>query len=174
LSSTPTIRCKYSAIASIDTLKPHPHQTNTHTDEQIDLLAKIINYQGWRSPVLVSNRSKCIVAGHGRVEAAKKLGLTQVPVDYQQFDSDDQETAFVTSDNAIAELSKIDLSIVNQLIPELGPEFDLELLGLPDLKLDPSELQNDQPQTLEDVRDTKTYACPHCNHSLKKDDLIVL
>jgi len=61
-------------------LTTHPNQTNTHTDEQIELLAKLIEYQGWRVPIIVSENSGYIVAGHGRVEAAKLLGYEQVPI----------------------------------------------------------------------------------------------
>jgi ParB-like chromosome segregation protein Spo0J len=161
------VNCKYTEMVDTDQLKASPYQTNTHTNEQIDLLSKIIKYQGWRSPIIVSNRSKRIVAGMGRLEAAKRLALKQVPVDYQDFDSDEQEAAHVTSDNAIAELSKLDLAKVNELLPGLGPDFELDLLGIPQLVLDPSELPTDSNAE----KDNSLYACPHCSASITKQEL---
>ena len=54
-------------------LVPHPRNPNKHGDNQIALLAKIIGNQGWRNPIVVSERSGFIVAGHGRLGAARVL-----------------------------------------------------------------------------------------------------
>src|SRR5690554_5595895 len=86
----------------INELKPHKDNSNRHPKEQIERLAKIINYQGFRSPIVVSNLSGFIVSGHGRLEAAKKLGLTKVPVSYQDFEDAKMELAHLNADNAIA------------------------------------------------------------------------
>lgn len=123
----------------IKELKPNPKNPNKHPEEQIERLAKIIRYQGWRSPIIVSNQSGYIVAGHGRLEAAKKLGFTTVPVQYQDFENEDQEYAHMTADNAIASWADLDLSGINLEVPNLGPDFDIEFLGLKDFKIDAFE-----------------------------------
>lgn len=90
-------------MVPIEALKPHPRNPNRHGEEQIRLLAKIIGHQGWRSPVVVSRRSGCVVAGHGRIDAARALGVETVPVNYQEFATDEDELAFIRSDSNTAQ-----------------------------------------------------------------------
>lgn len=130
------IRCEYAELLSIDELRPHPKNRNKHSKDQIDRLAKIIKYQGFRHPIIVSRLSGFIVAGHGRLDAAKKLKLKTVPVDYQEFESEEQEYAFLQSDNSIALWAELDLSGINADLGDLGPDFDIELLGLKNFTVD--------------------------------------
>ena len=111
-------------------LKPNPRNPNTHTEMQVDRICKIIKEQGWRLPIVVSQQSGFVVAGHGRLEAAKKLGLTSVPVSIQKFDSESQEYAHMLADNRLAELADMDNTKLKDLIQELDTgEIDLELTG---------------------------------------------
>jgi DNA modification methylase len=133
------IRCSYKEIVPIDTLKPHPKNRNSHPQEQIARLAKIISFQGIRSPIKVSRRSGFMTAGHGRLEAFKALKLKHVPVDYQDYESDEQEYADLQSDNAIALWAELDLSGINTDIGDLDPDFDIDLLGIKDFTLEPAD-----------------------------------
>jgi hypothetical protein len=81
------IHCAHDAEVAIADLKPNPANPNKHPDSQIALLAKIIKAQGWRNPIVVSNRSGLITKGHGRLAAALMLGATHAPVDYQDYAS---------------------------------------------------------------------------------------
>jgi 16S rRNA G966 N2-methylase RsmD len=126
-------------LQDIRTLKQHPKNRNKHSEEQIDRLAKILEYQGWRYPIKVSNRSGFITSGHGRLMAAQKIPLAEVPVNFQDYDSDEQEYADIQSDNAIAAWAELDLSGINLDIGELGPDFDIDLLGIKNFTLDISE-----------------------------------
>lgn len=130
---------KKLVLLPIGELKPNPKNRNKHPREQIERLKKLIQYQGFRQPIIVSNRSGLMVVGHGRLEAAKELGMTHVPVIFQDFESEEQEYAFSISDNAVASWSELDLSGINMDIPDLGPDFDLELLGMKDFELVPPE-----------------------------------
>ena len=131
---------------------PHPDNMNKHPKEQIERLAKLIQYQGQRHPIIISKRSGFIVAGHGRWEAMKLLAKTdnwdQIAVDYQDFESEAQEYAFMTSDNAIAEWAELDLSAVNTKMLDLGPDFDVDLLGIKDFVIEP--IEKFEPQADED------------------------
>lgn len=98
-----------------------------------------MDFYGWRHPIIVSNQSGLIVAGHGRLEAAKKLGREKVPVHFQEFQSEEEELGFLTSDNAIASWAELDLGTINAFVPDLGPDFDLDLLGIKDFTLDASD-----------------------------------
>jgi 16S rRNA G966 N2-methylase RsmD len=120
----------------ISELKPNPKNPNKHSKEQIKRLAKILEYQGWRYPVKVSNQTGLISSGHGRVLAAKSLKETHVPVSFQDYDNEEQEYADLVADNSIASWSELDFSMINIEIPDLGPEFDIEMLGLKDFSIE--------------------------------------
>ena len=122
------VHCAHSAIVAAEALVPHPRNPNTHPPEQIDLLAHVIRVQGWRNPIVVSTRSNYIVAGHGRLLAALKLGV-QVPVDYQDFESEEAERAHLIADNRIAELAETNLKSLAGLLAEFEPQFDKLLTG---------------------------------------------
>ncbi|MBW1778622.1 MAG: ParB N-terminal domain-containing protein, partial [Deltaproteobacteria bacterium] len=87
------INCAYDELVPIDEVKPNPRNPNKHPRRQIDLLSKIMQSQGWRAPVTVSTLTGFVVRGHGRLEAARRLGLQAVPVDYQDYENEAQETA---------------------------------------------------------------------------------
>lgn len=129
------IKCSHSEIVDIDLLTPNPLNPNEHPNDQINLLAKIMKHQGWRSPIVVSNRSGFIVKGHGRLMAAKMNGWTQAPVDRQDYANEADEYADMVADNKIAELSETNMAKVNKDAVMLPKDFDLELLGIPDFEI---------------------------------------
>jgi DNA modification methylase len=135
-------------MVSVKDLKPNPLNRNSHPKDQIERLAKILEYQGWRYPIKVSKRSGLITSGHGRLEAAKLLKLKEVPVSFQDYADEAQEYADTVSDNSIASWSELDLSGINSDIVDLGPDFDLDLLGIKDFVLEPIEKL--EPQCDED------------------------
>ena len=130
------IRANEIKLVSLDEIKLNPRNRNKHSKEQITRLAEIITYQGFRNPLIISNRSGHCVAGEGRYLAAKKLKLKTVPVIFQDFDSDEQEIAAGVSDNAIGLWSELDLSGINTDIPDLGPDFNIDLLGIKNFEID--------------------------------------
>lgn len=124
------VYCAFDELADIGSLKPHPRNPNRHPESQIALLAKIIKAQGWRAPITVSNRSGYIVRGHGRLLAAQLLGVKQVPVDRQDYASDEEELADLIADNRIAELAEMDSTMLKDVLEELDTgAFDMELTG---------------------------------------------
>lgn len=120
-------------------IRPNPKNRNEHTAAQVDRLVKIIEYQGFRNPLIVSNRTGLLVAGHGRLMAASKMGIESLPVIFQDFDSEEQEIAAGVSDNAIASWAELDLSGINTDLGDLGPDFDIDLLGIKNFKIDVAE-----------------------------------
>lgn len=138
MSDVVEYNCEYSSLEDIDKIIENPRNANNHPDRQVDILAKILKQQGWRHPLIVSKRSGFLVAGHGRLAAAKKLGLKEVPIDFQDFESEAQEYAFMIADNKIAELAAHDDLFMIENIKELGfsNDFDFESLGLIDFSLD--------------------------------------
>jgi hypothetical protein len=124
------VLCAYQKLVPIGKLKPHPKNRNSHPKKQIELLAAILKERGWRHPIIVSKKSGLIVAGHGRLEAAKVAGFTEVPVDYQAFENADQEYEFLVADNAVALWSELDLEGIAEDLK--GFNIDLSMLGVQD------------------------------------------
>ena len=156
------IKCEYKKMVPIKELCPHPKNPNTHSKDQIERLAHIIEYQGFRNPIIVSNLSNKIVAGHGRLAAAKKLKIKEVPVDYQDFQNEDQEYAHLVADNAIHEWSELDFKSINDVIPELGPDLDIDMLGLKDFEIDVAEKKIDELELDENIKTENE--CPSCGY----------
>lgn len=148
---TPEVYCAYTSLVPTDSLVENPRNPNKHPEEQIVALAKIIRHQGWRNPIVVSKRSGFVIKGHGRLAAAKMLGVETVPVDYQDYESEAAEWADMVADNKIAELSTIDENELNALLRELDGQIDLELTGFRESELTDILAQTDD---LEEVPDS--------------------
>jgi len=137
------IECAYDELVDVEKLVPHPLNPNKHGEKQIKMLGKILEFQGWRSPITVSNRSGYIVAGHGRLEAAKMNGYDSVPVDKQDFENEAAEYAHIIADNKIASLAEHDDALMIETIKDLElEEMDFELLGLDDFEFKIEEIKD--------------------------------
>lgn len=136
------IRCLYDELVPLKDLRKkfHDKNRNKHPEDQIRRLAKIMEYQGVRYPVKISKQSGKITSGHGRVMAAMLLKWDSFPVNYQDYDSGDQEYADVQADNAVASWSELDFSGINADIADLGPDFDIEMLGILNFKIDVNDI----------------------------------
>lgn len=125
------IRCAHNELVEVDKLilLQNPDNNNQHPPEQIDRLAKIINFAGQRSPIVISKRSGFIVKGHARLHAIAKLGWDKAAVDYQDYNTEAEEYQDMTADNEIArwaEFNKVKFLDKAKTL-DLG---DLDLLGL--------------------------------------------
>lgn len=124
------VHCSHDSLVDVVSLVPNPRNPNKHPDKQIALLSKIIRHQGWRAPIVVSKRSGFIVAGHGRLEAAKLLQVETVPVNHQDFKTEADEYAHLIADNRIAELAEPEFSEIATLLKEIqGTGLDLDITG---------------------------------------------
>lgn len=147
------IKCKYDNLMLLSDLKENPKNPNKHSNEQLNRLIKIFECYGIRHPIIVSNQSGLIVVGHGRKKAAEKLNLDKFPVVYQDFKNEDEEYGFVVADNGIASWADLDLKLINLEISCLGPDFDIDLLGLNNFVIEPAEKLS---------KEKKEKVCPHC------------
>lgn len=93
------IHCQYDELLELSKFKTNPKNPNKHTDKQIKALSSLFIVHGIRHPVIVSKRSGLIVAGHGRLAAAKLLEFKRFPVSYQDFESEEKEYAFLVADS---------------------------------------------------------------------------
>lgn len=92
-------------------LRPHARNSRTHSKKQIKQIADNIRKFGFRNPVLV-DEANCIIAGHGRVEAAKLLGHDSVPVVRLEGMSEAEKRAYIIADNRLAELAGWDKDLL--------------------------------------------------------------
>lgn len=131
------VHCTFTELRPVESLVENPRNPNKHTPRQIELLAKLLGYHGWRHPITVSKRSGFIITGHARLAAAKLNGWEKVPVDVQDYENEADEFAHMVADNKIQELSFNDDSFMLQNLKELELEdLDFDLLAMPDLSFD--------------------------------------
>lgn len=123
------IMCAYGKLVDPDELIENPKNPNQHPEKQIEILAKLIKSQGFRRPIVVSKRSGFVVVGHGRLMAAKYLKMKEVPVDYQDYESEAKEWADMVADNKVAEFAEFDNSVLSDMLQDLD-DFDEELFGM--------------------------------------------
>ena len=122
----------------IHELKPHEKNARTHSKRQIEQIAKSIKRFGFVNPVLLDKDGN-ILAGHGRIEAAKSLGLSTVPTLDIGLMSDADRRAYIVADNRLAELAGWDnelLGLELEAILEAMPDFDIGAIGFDDGELD--------------------------------------
>lgn len=113
----------------VDRLVPYERNARTHSPDQVAQIAASIAEFGFTNPILVASDAG-IIAGHGRLEAAKSLGLTEVPVVVLDHLSDAQRRAYVLADNKLALNAGWDVDMLAAEMEGLqSVEFDLGLLG---------------------------------------------
>ena len=156
--------CAHDKMVPLHKLVPNPRNPNTHPEEQLRLLAKVIDYQGWRNPIVVSNRSGFIVKGHARLAAAELLQLTEAPVDYQDYESEAQEWADMLADNRIAELAEMDRPMLKDLLQEMDTGGqDIELTGFTEATLEKMMTETHSGTESGEDEETKNK-CPKCGY----------
>lgn len=113
----------------VSTLLPRERNARTHTDAQVDQIARAISELGFLNPILVGKGNR-IMAGHGRLLAAQQLGMTKVPCIIHSHLSAAQERAYVLADNQLAELAGWDQDLLGLELGELHDiGFDLGIIG---------------------------------------------
>ena len=120
---------------SVEQLIPYVRNSRTHSDEQVAQIAASIKEFGWTNPILVDSENG-IIAGHGRLLAARKLGHDQVPVIELSGLTEAQKRAYIIADNKLALNAGWDDEMLKLEIQELADlEFDFKLLGFDDIEL---------------------------------------
>ena len=150
-------------------LVPYARNSRTHSPQQVDKIAASIREFGFLNPIIVDGRNG-IVAGHGRVMAAQKLGLSELPVIDASHLSEAQKRAYVIADNRLALDAGWDNEMLKIELQDLEADgFDLSITGfeigeLTALFDDPNfaaGTEDDQGKL--DELSPKIVQCPHCN-----------
>lgn len=110
-------------------LKPYKKNAKIHGKKQVEKIAKSILEFGFLSPCLV-DRDLNIIAGHGRVMAAEKIGMAAVPCVFIEGLSEAQKKAYILADNRLGELADWDMDAVMEELEELQElDFEIDLTG---------------------------------------------
>lgn len=135
----------------LQALIPYARNARTHSPQQVAQIAASIREFGWTNPILVDGESG-VIAGHGRLLAARQLGLTEVPVIELAHLDDAQRRAYVLADNRLALNAGWDEDLLRLELGELQDlDFDLDLLGFDDDELQ-TLMAGDEP-TVEGLGD---------------------
>lgn len=142
---------------NIGEITPYLKNAKEHPEDQIQKIANSIKEFGFNQPIVV-DAEDVIIVGHGRYEAAKKLGMETVPV-FTASLSETQAKAYRLADNKLNE-SKWDMGLVMEEIKELELEgIDINLTGFGNVTLDDIPEAQEAPEP-----DHKTKTCPECGY----------
>ena len=137
----------------VDKLIPYVNNAKQHSDSQVTKIASSIREFGFLNPVLI-DADYNVIAGHGRILAAKKLGLTEVPCLFVEGLTDAQRKAYILADNRLSELGEWDMELVMGELAELDElGFDTELTGF-DFQVEP-EITDDEDDVPEPPTEPK-------------------
>ncbi len=137
-------------VWAVETLIPYDKNPRTHSAEQISQIAASIAQFGFLNPILVDTAAG-IIAGHGRLQAAKQLGLAQVPVVVLDHLTETQKRAYVIADNKLALNAGWDDDLLRDEMNALAEEdFDLDLLGFDATELDEILFSDEEDTSDED------------------------
>ena len=152
----------------INELKPYENNSRTHDESQIKQICESIKEYGWTNPVLIDEKGM-IIAGHGRVEAGKKLNIKEVPCIVLSGLTEAQKKAYVIADNKMALNAGWDFNLLSLELENLKElDFDLELTGFSADEIDGllstnEDIENNdyEEQDLKE-NNTQLHKCPEC------------
>ena len=164
-------------LRAVSSLVPYARNSRTHSAEQVDQIVASMREWGWTNPVLVYEAGM-IIAGHGRILAAQKLGILEAPVMTARGWSENQKRAYVLADNKLALNAGWDMAALAVELGDLsGAGFDLGLIGFSSDELnkmaggnsgltDPDAVPEPPARAVSVLGDVwllgATVTCPHC------------
>ena len=138
IPKTSRIRDLNVQVRAIADLKVRTQNPRTHSPQQIRQIVKSIEIFGWTNPVLI-DEEQCVIAGHGRLAAAKQLGMDHIPTIKLSNMTDEQIRSYVIADNRLAEHAGWDndlLAIELQALTELDLDFEIDVIGFEMAEID--------------------------------------
>ena len=127
---------------TLEKLIPYANNAKKHPQDQIDLIVRSIKEYGFLNPCLI-DRDFNIIAGHGRVLAAKQMGMDKVPCLFVEGLTEAQYKAYVLADNKLTEMGEWDMELVMSELTDLQDmDFDISLTGF--------ELNVEMPEAVDD------------------------
>lgn len=113
----------------VEKLIPYINNAKKHSESQVTKIAASIREFGFLNPVLIDKKYN-VIAGHGRILAAKKLGLDKIPAIYAEGLTEAQRKAYILAENRLGELAEWDMDLVSGELAALKElDFDIDLTG---------------------------------------------
>lgn len=175
VAKTPVVAKNLEQVP-VEGLLEYAKNARTHSTEQVEQLAKSIKRWGFTNPVLV-DESNTLIAGHGRVMAAKSLGLATVPAVRITGLSDSERRALVLADNKLAMNAGWDWDILKDELATLSKEgFDMSITGFDEEEVQVFDSGGDQlfdsafdeeHEYVKNAGKKKEVVCPHCKKKFK-------
>lgn len=166
-------------MRDVDSLIPYARNARTHSPEQVAKIAGSIKEFGFLNPVIISSDGG-IIAGHGRVMAAQKLGIKKVPCVEESHLTETQKRAYILADNRLALDAGWDDDMLRIEVQELDGTFDLSLTGFSDEEIERYSKEIDQLPSLDGFdfesikkddtiaeKKAKTVVCPNCGEVIE-------
>ena len=163
-SNFPTIKKK-----NISDLIPYVNNARMHNETQVKQIASSIAEYGFTNPILIDDKGG-IIAGHGRLEAARLLDYDVVPTITLEGLTEAQKKAYIIIDNKLALNASWDMSLLGVELERLKElDFDIDTLGFDDLELSEIlldyEKTHDAPNEFKEVEEEElSHACPKCGY----------
>lgn len=156
---------KEAVEAKIEDLKADPQNENKHSDEQIAVIAKRIREAGFYNPIIADSKTKLIVAGHGRWEAAKLLNLGTVPVIFKTYKSKKERDQDRIADNMTARESELSTMMITDVILQYDDgTMSAADWGMAKETLDEIMLNAPPEEDKESDVVKESTICPKCGH----------
>lgn len=167
------IACDFD-LWPIDKVTPYHNNVKTHPEAQIVKLASMIAEYGWDQPIVVDEHG-IIIKGHGRLEAAKRLGMSEVPVTVRTDLTPAQVKASRLADNKIAEGGKTDNDLLKIELDELASlDYDVDLTGFEldepgDVVTKPKHEDDEGAREISEGEFQQfAHTCPRCGFGFNK------
>lgn len=144
----------------INEITPYPGNAREHSEKDLDAIASSIKEFGFNDPVAIWGEKNMIVEGHGRWQAAKMLGMEELPCIRLDQLSDEERRAYTIAHNSTAELSGWDFSILESELSAIT-HIDMTAMGFENMTFNEDELERFFSDEPDDVP-PKRIQCPKC------------
>lgn len=168
---------KYQFI-KISELSPYENNARTHSNEQIEAICNSIKEFGFINPVII-DENNMILVGHGRIEAAKVLGIDEVPYKRVENLTDEQKRAYILADNKLSDLGGWNNELLTQELDNIS--LDMSLFGFEDFNIELEDTDTTESGTSQTITsggeidlgdyedDNFNCTCPRCGFKFNKE-----
>lgn len=159
------LRIEYMYVGD---LTPYKNNAKLHPDEQIEQIKESIEKFGFNDPIAIWGKDNIIIEGHGRLQAAKELGIDQVPIVRLDDLSDEERKAYTLVHNKLTMNSGYDFDTLQKELNNIS-DIDMSDFGFDDNEMsDIDGLFKEAPQDNDDsANETHMIKCPHCGEMIE-------
>lgn len=154
---------------NINDITPYEKNAKIHTEAQIEQIKKSIQEFGMNDPIAVWGDKNTIVEGHGRLEALKQLGYTEVDCIRLDHLTDEERKAYTLAHNKINMNTGFDIDLLDEELDSIE-DIDMSELGFPDdeeVNLD--DFFTEAEESKKEEKETDTITCPYCHKQFTKE-----